>query len=99
MAALAGTGCMPALARLHAGTGAAAAGLTVAVPRCLPVVALVSVCTDAAGKHQALVKVAGNHQRLNLHHFPPMEAKSIRLQITATNGADTARVFEIRCYA
>ena len=54
--------------------------------------------TDAAGKRQTLVKVTGNHQRLNRHEFSPVEAKSLRLHITATNGADTARVYEIRCY-
>jgi len=36
---------------------------------------------------------------LNRHRFAPVEAKSLRLRITATNGADTARVYEIRCYA
>ena len=55
--------------------------------------------TDAAGKRQTLAKVTGNHQRLNRHEFSPVEAKSLRLHITATNGADTARVYEIRCYA
>jgi hypothetical protein len=55
--------------------------------------------TDAAGQTHSLAKVTGNHQRLNRHHFAPVEAKSLRLHITATNGADTARVYEIRCYA
>lgn len=55
--------------------------------------------TDRDGKSHLLAKVTGNHQRLNRHTFAPVEAKSIRLRITATNGADTARVYEIRCYA
>jgi hypothetical protein len=55
--------------------------------------------TDAAGQSHALAKVTGNYQRLNRHDFAPVEAKSLRLRVTATNGADTARVFEIRCYA
>jgi hypothetical protein len=46
----------------------------------------------------SLLRVNGNHQRLNRHDFEPIVAKSIRLKITATNGADTARVYEIRCY-
>ena len=54
--------------------------------------------TDAAGQTHSLAKVTGNHQRLNRHTFAPVEAKSIRLRITATNGADTARVYEVRCY-
>jgi len=55
--------------------------------------------TDAAGTRHALTTVKGNHQRINRHTFAPVEAKSLRLRITATNGADTARVYEIRCYA
>jgi len=55
--------------------------------------------TDADGQSHSLAKVTGNHQRVNRHAFGPVEAKSIRLRITATNGADTARVYEIRCYA
>ena len=55
--------------------------------------------SDSAGQAHSLVKVTGNHQRLNRHTFAPVEAKSIRLRIAATNGADTARVYEIRCYA
>jgi hypothetical protein len=56
-------------------------------------------CIDAAGKQRSLAKVAENHQRLRRHEFEAVEMKSIRLKITATNGMDTARVFEIRCYA
>ncbi|MBN2376017.1 MAG: FAD-dependent oxidoreductase [Sedimentisphaerales bacterium] len=55
--------------------------------------------TDAAGKRHKLLSVTKNYQRLNRHEISPVEAKSLRLHITATNGADTARVFEIRCYA
>jgi hypothetical protein len=54
--------------------------------------------TDAAGQTHSLAKVTGNYQRLNRHEFTPVEAKSLRLRITATNGADTARLYEIRCY-
>jgi len=57
------------------------------------------LCTDVAGQQRTLAKVSGNHQRLNRHTFAPVEMKSLRLRILATNGADTARVYEIRCYA
>jgi hypothetical protein len=50
-------------------------------------------------KPVTLAKVTGNHQRLNRHTFKPVEAKSIRLHITATNGDKLARVYEVRCYA
>jgi hypothetical protein len=55
--------------------------------------------TDAAGSRHVLTGVKGNYQRLNRHQFASVEAKAVRLRITATNGADTARVYEIRCYA
>jgi hypothetical protein len=43
--------------------------------------------------------VKNNHQRLRRHYFSPIEAAAVRLQISATNGSDTARVYEVRCYA
>jgi FAD dependent oxidoreductase len=45
-----------------------------------------------------LLKVDGNHQRLNRHRFEPVEAQVIRLQVRATNGDKLVRVFEVRCY-
>ncbi len=50
------------------------------------------------GKEVELAKVAGNHQRLRRHDFEPVAARSIRLEVAATNGSDQARVYEIRCY-
>ncbi len=55
--------------------------------------------TDASGKKVSLLKVQDNCQRLNRHSFSAVEAQSIRLHIHATNGSETARVFEVRCYA
>lgn len=46
-----------------------------------------------------LARVSGNYQRLRRHRFEPVETDRVRLLITATNGSDLARVFEIRCYA
>ncbi|MCC6235904.1 MAG: FAD-dependent oxidoreductase [Verrucomicrobiales bacterium] len=54
---------------------------------------------DEAGSQQCVARMEGNHQRLRRHEFPMVRAKSLRLLITATNGADAAHVFEIRCYA
>jgi hypothetical protein len=56
-------------------------------------------CTDGDGKQHSLAKITGNHQRVNRHNFPAIEAKSIRLKIARTNGSETARVYEVRCYA
>ncbi|HVX65724.1 MAG TPA: FAD-dependent oxidoreductase [Bryobacteraceae bacterium] len=47
-----------------------------------------------------LVSVKGNHQRVKRHRFErPVAAQALRLQVSATNGDEFARVFEIRCYA
>ena len=51
----------------------------------------------AGGK--TLAATANNHQRLRRHSFEPIETTSLRLHITATQGDELARVFEIRCYA
>jgi hypothetical protein len=45
-----------------------------------------------------LLKVEGNHQRLNRHRFEPIEAQAIRIHVRATNGDPLARIFEVRCY-
>jgi hypothetical protein len=45
-----------------------------------------------------LVSVTGNFQRLRRHRFDPVQTDTLRLRVTATNGSDLARVFEIRCY-
>lgn len=44
-------------------------------------------------------RVSGNYQRLRRHGFDAVETDWLRLHISATNGSDLARVFEIRCYA
>jgi hypothetical protein len=46
-----------------------------------------------------LVSVKGNAQRLNRHDFEPVDAHSLRIHVSATNGDALARIFEIRCYA
>jgi hypothetical protein len=53
----------------------------------------------ADGKTHDLATVKDNFQRLNRHHFDPVEAQSLRVEVRATNGSEEARVFEIRCYA
>lgn len=54
--------------------------------------------TDARGGRVLLAEVVGNFQRLCRHRFEPLELRSLRLQVLATNGSEEARVFEIRCY-
>lgn len=46
-----------------------------------------------------VLEVTGNHQRLRRHRLEPVEARTLRLHVKATQGDEFARVFEIRCYA
>ena len=46
-----------------------------------------------------LADVRGNYQRLRRHAFDPIEVRAVRLHVTATNGSEHVRVFEIRCNA
>ena len=52
----------------------------------------------APGHWTPLVSVTGNYQRKRVHAFAPVTTQHLRLRITATNGADSARVYEIRVY-
>lgn len=54
---------------------------------------------DKDKKETSLARVTGNYQRVNRHSFAAVEAQALKLTITATNGVDTARVYEVRCYA
>jgi len=44
-----------------------------------------------------VARVTGNYQRLRQHSFATVEARRLRLEISATNGSEWARVFEVRC--
>ncbi len=48
---------------------------------------------------QEIAAQAGNHQRLRRHRFAAVTTDRLRVHVTATNGSDLARVFEIRCYS
>lgn len=48
---------------------------------------------------QVLATVQGNHQRRQVHRFPPVTTRALRLTVTATHGLDHARVLEVRAYA
>ena len=50
------------------------------------------------GQLVRVAAVSGNHQRLNRHRIEPLEAQAIRIQVSASNGDDCARIFEVRCY-
>ncbi|HWQ54909.1 MAG TPA: FAD-dependent oxidoreductase, partial [Bryobacteraceae bacterium] len=51
------------------------------------------------GEWKELARVTGNFQRLNRHRAAPVETDAVRIHVTATNGDELARIFEVRCYA
>lgn len=53
----------------------------------------------ASGGLTPVATIIGNFQRINRHDFTPVETKAIRVEVSATNGIEEARIFEIRCYA
>ena len=51
------------------------------------------------GRWQTVVDVTGNYQRRRVHKVKlPGPISALRLNVTATNGLDHARVFEVRVY-
>ncbi|MFH1616895.1 MAG: FAD-dependent oxidoreductase [Planctomycetota bacterium] len=44
------------------------------------------------------LEVEGNYQRRRIHTFAPVSSNRFRLEIEATNGEKTARIYEIRVY-
>ena len=56
------------------------------------------VVSTPSGDTVEVANVTGNHQRLRRHDFKALDAQAVRIEITATNGSDTARIYEIRCY-
>lgn len=45
-----------------------------------------------------ILEESGNHQRRRIHRFAPVTGSALRLEVLATNGAPSARVYEIRVY-
>ena len=54
------------------------------------------VFTD--GNWKTIEKVQGNYHRRRTHRFDRVSTDKLRLNVLATNGAPTARVYEIRVY-
>ena len=50
------------------------------------------------GSWTELARVEGNHQRRRTHAFPPIDTRLLRLDVLATHGTPTARLYEIRAY-
>ena len=60
---------------------------------------VVSYRKPGAQDQVELVAVKGNHQRLRRHQMEAVEAQAVRIHVSATNGDDFARIFEVRCYS
>ena len=50
------------------------------------------------GRWKKLAEVTGHYQRRAVHRFVRVRAKQLRLVVVATNGAPSARVYEVRVY-
>lgn len=59
----------------------------------------VQVKKKGSSEWTTVATVKGNYQRLNRVRFDAVEAEAVRIHVTATNGLDEARVFEVRCYS
>lgn len=47
---------------------------------------------------RTLVEIKDNHQRRRIHRFEAVRSTKLRLKVIATNGAPSARVYEVRIY-
>ena len=66
------------------------------VPECVRDYAVAAV---VGGVWVDLVAISGNYDRRRIYRFSkPVETDSLRITVLATNGADTARIYEIRVY-
>lgn len=68
-----------------------------AQPECLRDYRIVATLAD--GSKKTLAEIKGNYQKRVEHDFEKVAAKSVELECLATNGSDTASVFEVRVYA
>ena len=50
------------------------------------------------GEWVELLSERENHHRRRIHTFDTVQSSKMRVQVNATNGADTARIYEVRVY-
>lgn len=56
------------------------------------------LCSDGAGGWKTLATVKDNFQRHCVQSFTPVDTQKIRVQVQATHGDPSARIFEVRIY-
>lgn len=47
---------------------------------------------------EELLSEEGNYQRVRIHRFPKVMARALKIEVRATNGAERARIYEVRIY-
>lgn len=72
-------------------------GIKGAIPQCVRDY-IVYFYDDKINNWIELLKVEGNYYRHRIHRFSPIFTDRLRIEIIATNGASTARIYEIRVY-
>ena len=50
------------------------------------------------GSWRDLLEVQGNYVRKRVHTFPEVQSSGLRLRVNTTNGAPSARLYEVRVY-
>ena len=65
------------------------------VPECVKDYTLKALCREG---WRTIVEYKGNYHRRRIHHFETLKASKLKLEVQSTNGAPTARVYEVRIY-
>jgi len=50
------------------------------------------------GEPKTIVSVRGNYRRRRIHKFEPVTARKLYIEVQATNGDPSARIYEVRVY-
>ena len=50
------------------------------------------------GGWREVAEVAGNYHRRRVHRFEEVSARRVRIEVLATNGSPSARIYEVRIY-
>ncbi len=53
---------------------------------------------ETGGGWQEIVREADNYVRRRVHRFDPVRTRALRIVVEATNGAPSARIYEVRVY-
>jgi hypothetical protein len=57
-----------------------------------------TVSVKSGSEWKTVADITGNHQRLNKVKFAPVNTSAVRIEVRKTNGIDSVRLFEVRCY-